>query len=82
MLAFGQRLNRARPSARVTIMYLVYKAAEFVCKIPLLARALGLKARPSARATIGYFVYNGRVCARAKASYIQRISDKYYIDLK
>ena len=32
----------------------------FVCKIPLLARALGLKAatRPSARATIGYLVYN------------------------
>ena len=29
----------------------------FVCKIPLLARALGLKARPSARATIGYRVY-------------------------
>ena len=31
-----------------------------VCKIPLLARALGLKAaaRPSARATIGYLVYN------------------------
>ena len=31
-----------------------------VCKIPLLARALGLKAecaRPSARATIGYLVY-------------------------
>ena len=27
------------------------------CKIPLLARALGLKARPSARATIGYLVY-------------------------
>ena len=32
----------------------------FVCMIPLLARALGLKAatRPSARATIGYLVYN------------------------
>ena len=33
---------------------------QFVCKIPLLARALGLKAaaaRPSARATIGYLVY-------------------------
>ena len=30
-----------------------------VCKIPLLARALGLKAaRPSTRATIGYLVYN------------------------
>ena len=31
-----------------------------VCKIPLLARALGLKAapRPSACATIGYLVYN------------------------
>ena len=28
-----------------------------VCKIPLLARVLGLKARPSARATIGYLVY-------------------------
>ena len=32
---------------------------SLVCKIPLLARALGLKAaRPSARATIGYLVYN------------------------
>ena len=35
---------------------------SLVCKIPLLARALGLKAehaatRPSARATIGYLVY-------------------------
>ena len=30
----------------------------FVCKIPLLARALGLKARPSARATLGYLIYN------------------------
>ena len=33
-----------------------------VCKIPLLARALGLKARPSARATIGYLVYNIHSC--------------------
>ena len=32
---------------------------DLVCKIPLLARALGLKAAmPSARATIGYLVYN------------------------
>ena len=34
-----------------------------VCKIPLIARALGLKAeaaRPSARATIGYLVYKFR----------------------
>ena len=32
-----------------------------VCKIPLLARALGLAAaRPSARATIGYLVYKGQ----------------------
>ena len=33
----------------------------FVCKKPLLARALGLKAKaakPSARETIGYLVYN------------------------
>ena len=30
---------------------------RLVCKIPLLARALGRKARPSARATIGYLVY-------------------------
>ena len=30
---------------------------RLVCKIPLLARALGLKARASARATIGYIVY-------------------------
>ena len=35
-----------------------------VCKIPLLARALGLKAkaRPSARATMGYLVYNLQLC--------------------
>ena len=42
--------------------------AEFVCKIPLLARALGLKAaaRPSARATIGYLVYKGLVRRASK----------------
>ena len=35
-----------------------------VCKIPLFARALGLKAaRPSARATIGYIVYKSIINA-------------------
>ena len=35
---------------------------RFVCKVPLLARAFGLKAaRPSARETIGYIVYNDNV---------------------
>ena len=38
-----------------------------VCKIPLLARALGLKARPSARATIGYLASNLSSAARPRA---------------
>ena len=40
---------------------LIVTTVLIICKIPLLARALGLKAvtRPSARATIGYLVYNG-----------------------
>ena len=44
-----------------------------VCKIPLLARALGLKAyaaaRPSAIATIGYLVYKSRGCHVVRASW-------------
>ena len=42
------------------ILYILRTPALIVvCKIPLLARALGLKAaRPSARATIWYLVYN------------------------
>ena len=42
----------------------------FVCKIPLLARALGT--RPSARATIGYLVYKPRV--RKRVSNVQQVS--------
>ena len=42
-------------------------AKRVVCKIPLLARALGLAARPSARATIGYLVYNKKGCKRGHA---------------
>ena len=48
--------DRARdcPSSRGHAQAKLY----FECKIPLLARALGLNAaRPSARATIGYLVY-------------------------
>ena len=50
-----------RPSASREQRYLAYNSPNcIVCKIPLLARALGLKAdaRPSARVTIGYLVYN------------------------
>ena len=40
------------------ILFKLYIIIIIVCKIPLLARALGLSAaRPSARATIGYIVY-------------------------
>ena len=40
-------------------MEVVSTSKLFVCKIPLLARALGLAAaKPSARATIGYLAYN------------------------
>ena len=34
---------------------------KFVCKIPMLARTLGLKARPHARATIGFLMYNDKI---------------------
>ena len=46
-----------RPSASLEQKYFAYKA-DFVCKIPLLARTPGLNAaaRLSARATIGYLV--------------------------
>ena len=41
-----------------SLFFFVHCWLFVVCKIPLLARALGLKAaRPSTRATIGYLVY-------------------------
>ena len=56
--------GRVRARANVCCIQVLYTRYpihyRFVCKIPLLARALGLikAARPSARATIGYLVYN------------------------
>ena len=53
-----QELDSARYIFEICIVDTYARArCLFVCKIPLLARALGLKARPSARATIGYLVY-------------------------
>ena len=42
------------------VWVMVVVRVRVVYKIPLLARALGLKARPSARATIGNLVYKGQ----------------------
>ena len=50
--------KRTKTNKGPFISYVIKTAFLIVCKIPLLARALGLKARPSARATIGYLVYN------------------------
>ena len=61
-------------------------AIALVCKIPLLARAIGLKAaRPSARATIGYLVYNDRTstsilhtkCAREERDLAYNLNNRF-----
>ena len=55
-----QKYNASEDNIKLTFWQ------AFVCKIPLLVRALGLKAeaaRPSARATIGYLVYKASLRA-------------------
>ena len=63
------------------IYYFTIVGCNFVCKIPLLARALGLNAK---RATIGYLVYKVQLdfdlyarylCSRARDDRVSCIQD-------